>query len=184
MATQYSNKPIVTNGLVYALDFGNQKSYVSGSTSARSLKFGSVTASVIPFLPVINQLAQFTGSQYIDTNIFFSGLQLETGNGTVMFVVQGLRPTYSDNTVFSQHNGVAVTDRIGSMLSPTQISYGSEYLPSITRLYNGNYSTLKHFTFRLSSGSLDCFVNGIPVSASAYGAISPSNNGSTSLKIG
>ena len=49
MATQYSNKPIVTNGLVYALDFGNQKSYVSGSTSARSLKFGSVTGSILTF---------------------------------------------------------------------------------------------------------------------------------------
>ena len=24
------NKPIITNGLVYALDFGNTKSYVSG----------------------------------------------------------------------------------------------------------------------------------------------------------
>ena len=39
MATQYSNKPIVTNGLVYALDFGNQKSYVSGSLSVNNLTY-------------------------------------------------------------------------------------------------------------------------------------------------
>ena len=46
MATQYSNKPIVTNGLVYALDFGNQKSYVSGSTSAFNLVYSTTTSSL------------------------------------------------------------------------------------------------------------------------------------------
>ena len=46
MATQYSNKPIVTDGLVYALDFGNPKSYVSGSTTANSLLYNPTTASV------------------------------------------------------------------------------------------------------------------------------------------
>jgi hypothetical protein len=45
MATQYSNKPIVTDGLVYALDFGNQKSYVSGSTTANSLLYNPVPAT-------------------------------------------------------------------------------------------------------------------------------------------
>ena len=44
MATQYSNKPIVTDGLVYALDFGNPKSYVSGSTTANSLIYRPVPA--------------------------------------------------------------------------------------------------------------------------------------------
>jgi hypothetical protein len=47
MATQYSNKPIVTDGLVYALDFGNPKSYVSGSTTAESLKFSSVNGAIL-----------------------------------------------------------------------------------------------------------------------------------------
>ena len=45
MATQYSNKPIVLDGLVYALDFGNQKSYVSGSSIARSLVFNPTPAT-------------------------------------------------------------------------------------------------------------------------------------------
>ena len=50
MATQYSNKPIVTDGLVYALDFGNPKSYVSGSTTANSLLYNPVPArfSTVP----------------------------------------------------------------------------------------------------------------------------------------
>jgi hypothetical protein len=51
MATQYSNKPIVTDGLVYALDFGNPKSYVSGSTTANSLLYNPVPARFETLLP-------------------------------------------------------------------------------------------------------------------------------------
>jgi len=51
MATQYSNKPIVTDGLVYALDFGNPKSYVSGSTTANSLIYRPVPAKFETLLP-------------------------------------------------------------------------------------------------------------------------------------
>jgi hypothetical protein len=51
MATQYSNKPIVTDGLVYALDFGNQKSYVSGSVTANSLIYRPTPAKFETLLP-------------------------------------------------------------------------------------------------------------------------------------
>jgi len=51
MATQYSNKPIVTDGLVYALDFGNPKSYVSGSATAQSLIYNPVPARFETLLP-------------------------------------------------------------------------------------------------------------------------------------
>jgi hypothetical protein len=51
MATQYSNKPIVTNGLVYALDFGNPKSYVSGSATANSLLYNPTPAIFSTLLP-------------------------------------------------------------------------------------------------------------------------------------
>jgi hypothetical protein len=51
MATQYSNKPIVTDGLVYALDFGNPKSYVSGSVTANSLVYRPTPARFETLLP-------------------------------------------------------------------------------------------------------------------------------------
>jgi len=51
MATQYSNKPIVTDGLVYALDFGNPKSYVSGSATAQSLIYRPTPARFETLLP-------------------------------------------------------------------------------------------------------------------------------------
>jgi surface protein len=43
--------PIVQDGLVYILDFGNQRSYVSGSSIARSLIYNPVTASFTAPLP-------------------------------------------------------------------------------------------------------------------------------------
>ena len=48
MAYINGNKPIITNGLVYALDFGNSKSFTSGSNFANNMVYSSpsVTASV------------------------------------------------------------------------------------------------------------------------------------------
>jgi hypothetical protein len=180
MATQYSNKPIVTNGLVYALDFGNQKSYVSGSNSARSLKFGSVTGSfayygglsTVPNL--LNGLLQLsgsgttTGSQLV-TNTQFSDLvpagdftiQLVVNNkGGGIFITQGP----SDTRLISTLN--TSTTALGWYLNP--IPYAQAGGPG-GNYYTRNYalsSRLQHLTYRYSSGSYDLFVNGTPVSPS------------------
>jgi hypothetical protein len=109
MATQYSNKPIVTNGLVYALDFGNQKSYVSGSSSARNLKFDSITGSILTFggasIPnlqngllkmvaptsatgsTVNTLQQF--SDLIPTGDFTVQVVVNNTSNSGMFMTQG-----------------------------------------------------------------------------------------------
>jgi hypothetical protein len=39
--------PIVQDGLVYILDFGNERSYTSGSNTAQSLIYNPVTASFV-----------------------------------------------------------------------------------------------------------------------------------------
>ena len=43
--------PIVQDGLVYILDFGNQRSYVSGSSTAQSLIYNPVEATFTAPLP-------------------------------------------------------------------------------------------------------------------------------------
>jgi surface protein len=43
--------PIVQDGLVYILDFGNQRSYVSGSSTAQSLIYNPVEATFVAPLP-------------------------------------------------------------------------------------------------------------------------------------
>jgi hypothetical protein len=190
MATQYSNKPIITDGLVYALDFGNQKSYVSGSSSAFNLKYSPVTSSVVTGsgLPLNNGLAEFSGNntiglqQYVRTNIHFPGLMIDTGNATIMFVARSLS-ALGGNAVISQWDALEYGTATGILFSTSSISYGGADRPSLSRGYNGNFNSLKHFTFRLSSGSLDCFINGIPVSASIYAAGGPVNNVDNKLTI-
>ena len=113
MATQYSNKPIVTNGLVYALDFGNQKSYNSATSSGNfvqvnsifktlnytttnsTLLTGSVSLTGVPSpLPYLdgNALLLYSTSSisgsYITTNQSFPFLAPESGNGTVSFLIK------------------------------------------------------------------------------------------------
>ena len=46
MAFQNGNKPIVTNGLVYALDFGNPRSYITGSSKPISLIYDPIPTSI------------------------------------------------------------------------------------------------------------------------------------------
>ena len=69
MAYVNGNKPIVTNGLVYALDFGNLKSYTSGSNTARSMVFdpaGTTTVTGSAAIPtLVNGVLNFTGSQFV-----------------------------------------------------------------------------------------------------------------------
>jgi hypothetical protein len=193
MATQYSNKPIVTDGLVYALDFGNQKSYVSGSSSARSLKFGSVTGSILTFggasIPNLqNGLLKMvaptstTGST-VDTLQQFSDL-IPTGDFTIQIVISG-----SSNAFITQ--GPSGT-RVISTLSSTTGMFGW-YINPVPYAQaggsGGNYysrtaavnSRLQHLTYRYSSGSYDLFVNGVPSPITARYESTTTNTGNLTI---
>jgi hypothetical protein len=178
MATQYSNKPIVTDGLVYALDFGNPKSYVSGSTTANSLKFSSVTGSILTFggasIPDLqNGLLKMvaptstTGST-VTTLQQFSDL-IPTGDFTIQLVVNNI----SSSAIFMTQ-GPSNT-RFRNSLNTNSTSFGW-YLESVQYGYtvgggdtSRTYpitSKLQHITYRYVSGSFDLLINGIPVPVS------------------
>ena len=195
MATQYSNKPIVTNGLVYALDFGNQKSYVSGSSSGRSLRFFPTTSSfayygglsTIPNL--VNGLLQLsgsgttTGSQLV-TNTQFSDL-VPAGDFTIQVVVnnkgEGIFITQgpSDTRLISTLNTSGTV--LGWYINPLPYAQAGG---SGGNYYNKSYplsSRLQHLTYRYSSGSYDLFVNGIPVSPSGRYSNITTNSGNLTI---
>ena len=185
MATQYSNKPIVTNGLVYALDFGNQKSYVSGSNSARNLLFSLETSSflsvgtgntpnlvngLLEFNPLPSSGNPLTGSMLVKpTNI--DALGFGNKEYTIQTVVRpkgfGASIAY-DSVLFSQGGGNP--NYLVLRATTLGVGFGS-YTPgvgegAIDRTYAGT-SQLTHLTYRYRSGSYDLFVNGVPVSASS-----------------
>jgi hypothetical protein len=161
MATQYSNKPIVTDGLVYALDFGNPKSYVSGSTTANSLKYEtnltSVTGSTsIPNLQ--NGVLFFTGSQWVERTGSFNVFN-PNGAFTLSIVVN----SRTAGTLVSQTSSLG---NLTSNVSPTSSAFGF-INPNYNREIQGlSLTQLNHLTYRYSSGSLDIFYNGTLVTAS------------------
>jgi hypothetical protein len=188
MATQYSNKPIVTDGLVYALDFGNQKSYVSGSSSARSLLFNPTTASIVSAgglsLPnIVNGLLQFnlgsstTTGSYINIPQDQNNIQWQNGSYTFQFTAQ-----QKGGNLFISHPTINNSKLISSVSN-----YG--YYLTTTGNYvsrgfsNPSSSILTHYTFRYSSGSYSFFVNGVPVSASTLDTYNEATNNGTGISI-
>ena len=181
MATQYSNKPIVTDGLVYALDFGNPKSYVSGSRSIDSLKYDNFTGSILTYgganIPNLeNGLLKMvaptstTGST-LYPNQTFSDL-IPSGDFTLQLIVNN-----KSNVDMFMTQGPSGT-RFISALSTTSTFFGW-YINPLPYAQaggpGGNYysksyplqSRVQHLTYRYSSGSYDLFVNGVPVATSA-----------------
>ena len=172
MAYINGNKPIVTNGLVYALDFGNTKSYVSGSNRAVSLAYDPtvtiVTGSTKAVATGISQgvptyssgIINFTGSQFIQRTSSFSFL---TQNNS--FTLSYVALSRTEGTIVSQRTSDAV---FNIQLAPTQSQVGFYYdNQSYSRLYTfPSSSNLRYFTFRFDSGSFDFFINGVPVTSS------------------
>ena len=183
MATQYSNKPIVTNGLVYALDFGNQKSYVSGSSSARSLLFNPLTASVSASSLDSQGFLNLGNNNYVDTNTGGYNLGYTAGY-TMIFTAEpkGNQDNYEYGQIVQGGNGN--TQRFWTGLSSTRISHW--FLPNTSvnsvEAYVGRRFPIspgkQHIAIRYSSGSYNLFRNGIlqpPSDASGFGLAAGGN---------
>jgi hypothetical protein len=85
MAYINGNKPIVTDGLIYALDFGNSRCYTSGSTQATSLAYDRATTSISGSPAFNNDLLDFTSTKFIKRDGSLPALD-PNGTFTVMFV--------------------------------------------------------------------------------------------------
>jgi len=164
MAYINGNKPIVTNGLVYALDFGNTKSYNSGSNRAVSLAYDPtvtiVTGSTaIPAL--VSGILNFTGSQFVQRSGSLEALD-PTGSFTISLTVRAT----TTGSLFSQN---LTGKNLGSRITTASSDFGfsltqGTYSRTIPR--TATTSTLQHITYRYNSGTIDTFVNGLPVTSS------------------
>jgi hypothetical protein len=163
MAYINGNKPIVTNGLVYALDFGNPKSYTTGSNRAFSLIYDPTTNIVtgstsIPAL--VNSVLNFTGSQFIQRSGSLPILD-PTGSFTISLTVRAA----TTGSLFAQN----LTGRnLGSRITTASSDFGFNLTQgTYSRTIPNPISTnLQHITYRYNSGSIDTFVNGLPVTSS------------------
>jgi len=164
MAYVNGNKPIVTNGLVYALDFGNTKSYTSGSNTARSIVFdpaGTTTVTGSTAIPTLtNGVLNFTGSQFVRRT---GSLSVFDSQGS--FTVQIVGKANTPGNLFSINT---TSGNLASNVTPSSSVFGFNLSSGdFSRTYRGfTSSSLQHVTYRYSQGSIDIFLNGIPVTAS------------------
>jgi hypothetical protein len=163
MAYVNGNKPIITNGLVYALDFGNLKSYTSGANTARSLVYDTAVTAVtgssgLPTL--VNGVLNITSSQFIRRTGSLDSID-PNGAFTISLVAK-------PNTVGSllTQNLTGKVFQIQSTPSSSNIGFNLGTGTYSRTIPGFNSSSLQHISFRYNSGSIDTFLNGIPVTSS------------------
>ncbi len=174
MAYINGNKPIVTNGLVYALDFGNTKSYTSGSNTATSMVFDpsgttAVTSSAAVQYPTYTLTTPFFNNGVLD----FTGPEFirRTGSLPVLdpekeFTIHIVSKVMTTGSLFSINT---TSGNLSTFVSQSSTTFGFNISAGdFSRTYPGlTTSSLQHVTYRYSSGSIDLFINGIPTTASA-----------------
>jgi hypothetical protein len=116
--------------------------------------FNIFTPTLTPIPNLDNDFLDFTDESILQTQQSFSGFSYDQGNSTIMYVGE----TKGNSTTFTQDGTLSIVSTTSS------VGFGS---PSNTFGRSYPVTGLKHVTLRFSSGSVDCFVNGIPVSASA-----------------
>lgn len=159
-----------TNGLAYIIDFNNN--YISGSSTVTPILYVPTASQFTGSVPnLVNGQVQFTGSSVLRSFQTFPGFSAVQGNMTLMFSGE----SKNSNVLFTQDGTVAVVSTTSS------IGYG---VPAGNLGRNFPNVGFDHVTLRFSSSSVDCFINGIPVSASGMFPTVPSSSTFTDFKIG
>jgi surface protein len=158
------------NGLAYIIDFNNN--YTSGSSTVTPILYLPTASQFTGSVPnLINGQIQFTGSSVLRSFQNFPGFNPNTGNLTIMFSGE----VKNNAVLFTQDGQMAVVGTTSS------IGYG---VPAGNVGRNFPNTGFDHVTLRFSTASVDCFVNGIPVSASGIFPTVPSSSVNTDFKIG
>ena len=159
-----------TNGLAYIIDFNNN--YISGSSTVTPILYLPTASQFTGSVPnLVNGQVQFTGSSVLRSFQTFPGFSAVQGNMTLMFSGE----SKNSNVLFTQDGTVAVVSTTSS------IGYG---VPAGNLGRNFPNTGFDHVTLRFSSASVDCFINGIPVSASGMFPTVPSSSTFNDFKIG
>jgi hypothetical protein len=180
MAYINGNKPIVTNGLVYALDFSNPKNN-QNSQVVQSLAFNPTLTYVSGNLATpsitnnglnFNQISLGTYGAYFNgdliTAFLSSSIPAITRNGTFTIAWTALVQNTSQGLFLTQNNNDVILHTRISKTSTTLGFYdsGSNSLFE-GKTYSVNYGTTpNHCVWVYSSGSSTVYVNGSPITAS------------------
>jgi surface protein len=159
-----------TNGLAYIIDFNNN--YTSGSSIVNPILYLPTSSQFTGSVPnLINGQIQFATGSVLRSFQNFPGFNPNTGNLTIMFSGE----VKNNAVLFTQDGQMAVVGTTSS------IGYG---VPAGNVGRNFPNTGFDHVTLRFSTASVDCFINGVPVSASGIFPTVPSSSVNTDFKIG
>ena len=159
-----------TNGLAYIIDFNNN--YTSGSSTVNPILYFPTASQFTGSVPnLVNGQVQFATGSVLRSFQNFPGFNPNTGNLTIMFSGE----IKNNAVLFTQDGQIAVVGTTSS------IGYG---VPAGNVGRNFPNTGFDHVALRFSTASVDCFVNGLPISASGIFPTVPSSSTFTDFKIG
>jgi surface protein len=141
----YSNATL-TEILLYQSDQSSNRTYIEENINSY---YNIFTSSFDPTPDFDSDKVEFEPGTSLDTNQSFPGFSYDQGNLTLIFTGE----TKAASTLFSQDGTVSIISNTSS------IGYGSP-TNNLGRTFPA--SGFDHVSLRFTTGSVDCFVNGIP----------------------
>ena len=165
----------VTNGLVYALDFKNNKCYVSGSSTLKSIYYDPVTSTVSgsSSFDYTNQNLNIpdalnpASALYGDNDFFIRRNTTFTFQATSSFTIVSNLNVRSAGVLLFQNTDAS---KFAAHINTSSLEIGfydpaTEYY--YTRQYPVNLQTGSNsLIYRYDNGTSDLFINGAPVTSS------------------
>ena len=183
MAIYKNTPPIVTNGLVLALDAANPKSYVSGSTNWFSLGNPTVSGSLV------------NGPTFDNGNggsILFSGTNTSVNLGSNLTFTESYTTEFVFKTTttgvkltYGKYSGTGADFWTGVAYNKLTYSFGSPLKFDITSINNVNDGLWKmgHCIYNKSINSMYLYVNSV-LNSSATNLSNPVTEPSGNLRLG
>jgi hypothetical protein len=141
----YSNATL-TEILLYQSDQSSNRTYIEENINSY---YSIFTSSFDPTPDFDSDKVEFEPGTSLYTNQLFPGFSYDQGNLTLIFTGE----TKSTSTLFSQDGTVSIISNTSS------IGYGSP-TNNLGRTFPA--SGFDHVSLRFTTGSMDCFINGIP----------------------
>ena len=166
MAYINGNKPIITNGLVYALDFANSKTFNPASTTVPSLVYNSGVGTASNLFSYYNYSVNFntydnsiSGSKIIPAIDKYKSFTI-SWTADIRSTDLGVVASQNNNNVFLYIAQNSTTTIVGFYDSGSGNTFSAK---------GYSYSSLNqptNYTWAYSSGSSTLYINTVPVTSS------------------
>jgi hypothetical protein len=173
MAFQNGNKPIITSGLVYAVDFGNTKTYNTG-IKFNSLCFPNTVGSLVLPAGISSGSLVFSSSNVTAT----ASYTFPIINSTSSFTIQWINTSQNTTPKFFLNQELNKAETLYTKLSTSSIAlslYNKQRSGFDGRLFNYSQTSKNLYTWTYDQGSHLFYVNGFPITASSN-IVSTSSN--------